>query len=143
MRGLKRVKVFISAAQWAATAEANAAAHTELGKRLEDFPGVAGALPIHGRFNGTYEESYVAFLQPGDIPETISELVCLADEFEQTYVLVVWGDDAAELVNVDDELHGLDSDGILGTFTALPEGVEPGPYENYSTFDRTRYFVVR
>ncbi len=137
MRNVKPTKVFISAARPNQTLAETAEAHESLRIMLESTSHVESVRQVAGCFDGNLEPAFCAFLFPGRILEGIDACTAFGSVLNQDSILVVHGDDAAELV----ECH-TDCSAIIGRFQALPEGEKPEPGEDYTLADG-RYYVVR
>lgn len=146
MRHLKPTKIFVSAARPNNSAAQNATAHNELGCDLalidgvESFRDVVGGYTYtdaEGTRRHTTEASFLVFIRPGCIIETLEAVRDTARNYRQDSILVVHGDDAAEVVECNTECSA-----ILGTFQALPAGHEPNIGEDYTLADET-FYVVR
>ena len=142
MRNTKRTKVFISAEKpGACTPAENARRTSDLACDLTLEQGIERFVQV--AFGTWYESGsereirYCAWLRPGSIVEGIDSLRELAKEYEQDSILVVHGDDAAELVECNTE-HSA----IIGRFQALELGDGPESGEDY-TFAGGRFYVVR
>ena len=144
MRNIKSTKVFISAQRATNTPEQNAVSDAELGCDLtlidgvECFRSIVGGYSYrdcHGEQRQERENAYVCFLRPGGILEAIEALTELAASYGQDTLLVVHGDDAAEVIEC-----GTTCSAIIGTFQPIPG--EPDPGEDFSLVDST-YYVVR
>jgi hypothetical protein len=94
---------------------------------------VDGFREVDGVYAGRSETSFLVWLKPGHILEGIDELTALGSEFNQSTVLVVHCDNAAELVECDTECSA-----IIGTFQRV-EDVTPG--EDCSIVDGAVYVV--
>ena len=135
MRHINATKVFISAYRPELTPEQATQRTFRLVQAIEALDEVVGFRRVTGFFDGNFETSVIAFLQVGSILDGIDKLRDLARRFEQDSILVVHGDNAAELV----ECH-TDSSAIIGRFQVAEDGPEPG--EDYTLADST-YYVVR
>lgn len=132
MRTINPTKVFISAERFDCSDTENEHRTTDLHGSLENrgysFRYVAG------HFNGKAETSFCVFCKPGAILETIDELVAVGARFGQDSVLVVHGDNAAELVECYTTCSAL-----IGRFQEVDR---PEPGEDYTVAD-SKYYVVR
>ena len=137
MRNIKPTKVFISAARDILSATVNESRSSELACELALLDEVSSFREVVGCYDGTHEPAFCVFLKPGCILEGVDRLVELAAAWDQYSILVVHGDDAAELCEV-----GTECSAILGRFQVLPDGEAPTPGEDY-TFVDGRYYVVR
>jgi len=137
MRNLKSTKVFISAARPNQTLTETALAHDGLRIALESSSHLEAVREVAGCFDGNLEPAFCVFVRPGHILEAIDACVIFASAWDQESVLVVHGDDAAELCETE-----TDCSAIIGTFTRLPDGVKPEPGEDYTLADSI-YYVVR
>jgi hypothetical protein len=144
MRHFKQTKIFVSAHRATNTAKQNAIADAELACDLalidgvEVFRDIVGGYTYrdaHGEQRHTTEAAYVCFLRPGSILEAIDEVTELARQYRQDTVLVVHGDDAAEIVECN-----TDCSAIIGTFQRIAGEPEIG--EDYSKIDGV-FYVVR
>lgn len=134
MRNINPTKVFISAEQAELSAVENAYRTTDLAAALENR-GYSFRY-VEGWFNGTPETTFCVFCTPGAILETIDELVALGARFGQASVLVVHGDNAAELVECFTSCSA-----VVGRFQEVDAAsVEEG--EDF-TFADDKYYVVR
>jgi hypothetical protein len=134
MRNMKATKVILTAYREGTPEHVNMASADNLFSDLTLVDSVVGFRAVEGRYNGNAEESIFCWLRPGDILDGIEELCALAREYSQDAILVIHGDDAAELV----ETHGTCS-AIIGTFQAVDA---PLPGEDFTKADST-YYVVR
>lgn len=133
MRNIKPTKIFFSAEREDRSAVDNAMcalAAFDLAKECENFDSVR---ECEGRFNGQPETTVIAFARPGCILEAIDSALEIARKFRQDSILVVHGDDAAELVECDTECSA-----IIGTFQRT-QRIEPG--EDFSIIDGNTYVV--
>lgn len=133
MRNLKPTKAVLSAYSVERSPNQNKLATCELACDLAAADYVDAYREVTGRFDGFDEESFVCWLRPGSILEGLDEIVSLARSYQQNTVLVIHGDDAAELVETE-----TDCSAILGTFQAAV----PKPGEDYTLVDST-FYVVR
>lgn len=135
MRNVKPTKVIISAYRHGASGAANRAFFADLLSDLTLVEEISGFREVEGRFDGYHEHSVFCWIRPGQILEGIDALTDLAREYCQSAVLVIHGDDAAELVETD----GRGRTAIVGRFQAVEA---PLPGEDYTKADST-FYVVR
>lgn len=132
MRQINPTKIFISAERFDCSDTENEHRTTDLHGSLENrgysFRYVAG------NFNGKAETSFCVFANPGEILDTIDALVAIGCRFGQDSVLVVHGDNTAELVECFTSCSA-----TIGTFQEV-ERPEAG--EDYTVAD-AKYYVVR
>ena len=132
MRNINKTKIFISAEVAGRNPVANEHATTDLHCCLENLD--LAFRYVEGVYNGTNETAFCVFATPGAILETIDQLVNLGRRFSQESVLVVHGDNAAELCETRTQCSA-----IIGTFQ---EVAKPEPGEDCTIADG-KYYVVR
>lgn len=132
MRHLNQTKIFVSAETADATAQENALATFTLESRLTEQGFTFRH--VNGCFDGRNEATFCVFATPGAILEALDTLVQEARSFGQDSVLVVHGDNAAELVECNTECSA-----ILGTFQEVNT---PEVGEDYTRADG-KFYVVR
>ena len=134
MRQIHTTKVFVSAERREHTLAHNSTQTCELSCDLALLDGVEAFREVNSRFGGYHETAFCCFLRPGSILETIDEIRELAGNYSQDSILVVHGDNAAELVEVDTEASA-----IIGRFQTT-DTLHVG--EDYPECDGV-YYVVR
>lgn len=135
MRNIKPTKVIISAYSKERTAAQNERAENTLVADLTLVDAVESFRDVTGRYDGHFEASQLCFLRPGSIQEGIDELTDLAAEYHQDCILVIHGDDAAEIVGT----YANRSGKIIGTFQRVDA---PNEGEDYTEADGN-FYVVR
>jgi len=135
MRNINATKVIISAYSKDNSAATNERAENELCCDLSLVDSVEHVRDVEGRYQGHEECSQLCFLRPGSIQEGIDALTDLAAHYKQSSILVVHGDNAAELVGTYNNRSGT----IIGTFRAVDA---PLPGEDYTKADGL-FYVVR
>jgi len=133
MRHIKATKIFFSAERPERTVVDNAMctlAAFDDAERCEHFDTVR---ECDGIFDERPESAIIAFARPGHILEAIDYARDLAGRYNQDSILVVHGDDAAELVECETECSA-----IIGTFQRV---AERGHGEDCSIIDGDVYVV--
>lgn len=128
MRNINPTKVILSAYSKERSKAQNERADSELIADLMLLESVESFRDVEGRYGGHKKCSHICFLRPGSIQEGIDELTNLAAEYLQSNILVIHGDNAAEV------------DGkIVGTFQAV---TKPKRGEDFTKYDGI-FYVVR
>jgi len=132
MRQINQTKIFVSAERHDETETENQHRSTDQHAKLENA-GYSFRY-VDGCYSAAFETAFCVFATPGQILDTIDDVVTLAREFQQDTVLVVHGENAAELVEVNTTCSA-----ITGTFQTV-EHPEPG---QDCTIADGIYYVVR
>ena len=132
MRQLNPTKIFLSAYETTNSQDSNEHATTDLHCAL-DAAGLTFRY-VDDVFNGIPETTFCVFATPGQILETIEACIALGRVFGQDSVLVVHGDNAAELCEC-----STDCSAIIGTFQQV---AAPASGEDCTIADG-KFYVVR
>ena len=116
-------------------ASCNERCEDELVADLTVVDAVESFQDVQGRYNGHFGCSQLCTLRPGSILDGIDALCELARFYKQSTILVIHGDNAAELVSTSPNGTGA----IIGTF----QQVDDLRYNEDFTKVGNLYFVVR